>query len=311
MATSFPCIQKGNYCQFCKDYAECQKAQGLPYRKWVKANTVINIYPDGSVELVRYKNGFDYMYEAGNLPSVDRVRKMFKEGDYWVPIDGYDIASIQESIKNSSNRSKDTMYGYVQANEWEYFVTLTFSPEEVNRYDDEAVKYLWQLFRQKCQYHNPDCKILAVPERHEIEEEYVGVFYHGALHFHVLMSDIDLLFSPAINIKTGKPIYDRLDNPIFKVNSWDFGFSTASVMPKDNNYLRVANYLVKYITKSDNIGYNQKRYYHTHNLKFKNKMVVMTTEEDLESDEFGGLVKVKDNDKITVYRFSPGIGECI
>ena len=301
MATSFPCMFQGEKCRFCPDYADCQKAQGKPYRKWERANIIINSFPDGSFEIIRYKHDFDYLIEAGNLPAVDRVRKMIKQGPYWVPVDGFDIVDIQSSIKNSSKRSKDTMYGYVQSNDWQYFVTLTFSPEEVNRYDDSAVKYLWHKFQLNCKYHNPDCKILAVPERHEIEEKYVGVMYHA------LMSDIDLEFTPGINRSTGKPIYDRLGNPVLKVNSWDFGYSTASVIPPDNNNLRVANYLVKYITKDGNIDYNAKRYYHTRNLAFKNKVIAFLTDEEFASSEFkDGIEQVKDNDKMTVYRYSPG-----
>lgn len=296
MATSFPCTQKGNYCQFCKDYAECQKAQGKPYRKWEKANIIINNFPDGSFELIRYKNGFDYMYEAGNLPATDRVRKMIKQGSYWVPIDGYDIASIQDSIKNSSKRSKDTMYGYVLANDWEYWVTLTLSPDKVNRHDDNAVKELWSEFQRACKRRNPDCKILAIPERHPTS---------GALHFHALMSDIDLELTPAID-KEGKPIYSKFGEIVFNVQAWDFGFSTAVVLPKDNNNLRVANYLVKYITKDGNIDYNAKRYYHTRNLNFKNKTIAYLSDEEFEGSEFkDGIEKRKDNDRMEVWYYAP------
>ena len=295
MATSFPCTQKGNFCRFCKDYAECQKAQGLPYRKWEKANIIINKYPDGSFELTRYKRDFDYMFEAGNLPAVDRVRKMIKEGDYWVPVDGFEISDIQASIKSSSKRAKDTLYGYVLANDWEYWITLTFSPDVVNRYDDMAVKHLWSEFQRACKRKSPDCKILAIPERHK----------DGALHFHVLMSDISLTLIPAID-KDGKPMYTEFGDIIFNVKDWDFGFSTAVVLPKENNNLRVANYLVKYITKDGNIDYNAKRFYHTQNLKFKNKTIAYLTEEEFASSEFkSGIRKIKDNDRMEVWYYSP------
>lgn len=294
MATSFPCTFKGANCKFCEDFIECQKAQGLPYRKWEKANIIINTFPDGSFELIRYKKDFDYMFEAGNLPSVDRVRKMIKQGEYWIPVDGFDVTDIQASIKSSSKRAKDSLYGYVLSNDWQYWVTLTFSPDVVNRFDDNAVKYLWQLFRQRCQYNSPDCKILAIPERHK----------NGALHFHVLMSDINLTLVPAVN-EEGKAIKDYFGNIIFNVKNWDFGFSTCAVIPKDNNNLRVANYLVKYITKDGNIDYNAKRYYHTQNLNFKNKVIGYLTEEDFAKSEFKeGIEKVKSNDRMDVYYYS-------
>lgn len=294
MATSFPCTFQGKSCMYCKDFAECQKTQGKPFRKWEKANTIINNYPDGSFELIRYKHDFDYMYEAGNLPSKDRVRKMIKEGAYWTPVDGFDVADIQASIASSSKRSKDTMYGYVLSNDWQYWVSLTLSPKEVDRYDDDAVKALWRRFQRICKYNNPDCKILVIPERHK----------DGALHFHALMSDIDLNLSPAVD-KNGKLKKDSFGNPTFNVNSWDFGFSTAAIIPPDNNNLRVANYLVKYITKDGNIDYNAKRYYHTLNLEFKNKVISYLSEEEFAKSEFKeGLKKIKDNEKMEVYFYS-------
>ncbi len=297
MATSFPCKFKGKSCSFCPDYVECQKAQGKAYRKWERANIVINSFPDGSYEILRYKNGFDYMYEAGNLPSADRVRKMIKEGAYWIPVDGFDIADIQASIKNSSKRSKDTMYGYVLANDWQYWATFTFSPDKVDRQDDQAVKHLWSEFERWCKRRNPDCKILATPERHPTS---------GALHFHALMSDITWTLKPAVNPHTGKLITTKFGDPVFNVVDWEYGFSTVAVIPPDNNNLRVANYLVKYITKDGNIDYNAKRFYHTRNLKFKNKTIAYLTDEEFASSEFKeGIEQIKDNEKMSVYYYSP------
>lgn len=110
--------------------------------------------------------------------------------------------------------------------------------------------------------------------------------------------------SPAVD-KNGKLKKDSFGNPTFNVNSWDFGFSTAAIIPPDNNNLRVANYLVKYITKDGNIDYNAKRYYHTLNLEFKNKVISYLSEEEFAKSEFKeGLKKIKDNEKMEVYFYS-------
>lgn len=294
MASSFPCVKKGNSCKYCPEYSECQKAQGLPYRFWEKANIIINTYPDGSFELMRYKESFDYMSEAGNLPSVDRVRKMIKDGEVWMPVDAYDVSSLQSSIHNSDKRSMDSMFGYVLSNDWQYWVTLTFNPNIVDSHDINAVRIFWKRFQSSCKYINSDCKILAIPERHK----------SGAIHFHALMSDIDLNLVPAKD-KNGKAIKDSFGNMIFNVKSWDFGFSTCAIIPKDNNNMRVANYLVKYITKDGNIEYNAKRYYHTKNLNFKNKVIAYLDDYEFSTSEFkNGLKKMKETDKFEVYYYS-------
>lgn len=41
----------------------------------------------------------------------------------------------------------------------------------------------------------------------------------------------------------------RLDRPVYNMLDWKYGFSTC--VPLDENYERTANYIVKYITKSD------------------------------------------------------------
>ena len=161
------------------------------------------------------------------------------------------------------------------------------------RNDDMAVKNLWSEFQRECKRRNPNCKILAIPERHPTS---------GALHFHVLMSDISWTLTPATNAKTGKLITTKFGDPVFNVTDWKYGFSTVAVIPPDNNNLRVANYLVKYITKEGNIDYNAKRFYHTLNLAFKNKVIAFMTDEEFAGSEFkDGIEQVKDNDKMTVY----------
>lgn len=288
------CLEK--YCPTCESFADCRKARGLSYRKWESANVIINTYPDGSMEVIRYKKPFEHLVEAGNLPSADRVRKLIKEGEYWTPVDGFDISSIQQSLRNSSKRSQDTMYGYVLSNEWDYWVTLTLSPEVVNRFDDKSVKAFWSRFEERCKKRNPDCKILAIPEKHK----------NLALHFHALMADIKLTLIPAINPHTGKEIRTKFGDLVFNIKDWDFGFSTCVVMPRENNLLKVANYLVKYITKSGNIDYNAKRFYHTRNLEFKNKIIAYLSDEEFAASTFKpGTKKKKETERMEVYYCPP------
>lgn len=128
----------------------------------------------------------------------------------------------------------------------------------------------------------------------------------GALHFHALMSDITWTLVPAVNPKTGKIIKTKFGDPVFNVKDWEYGFSTVALIPPDNNNFRVANYLVKYITKEGNTDYNAKRYYHTRNLAFKNKVIAYLSDEEFAASEFkAGIEKTKDNDRMTVYHYNP------
>ena len=41
----------------------------------------------------------------------------------------------ERSLQVSLRRAKGKIYDYSRANEWDWFVTLTFAPEKVDRYD--------------------------------------------------------------------------------------------------------------------------------------------------------------------------------
>lgn len=259
-------------------------------------NVVINVYPDSNkIEVLRYKKPFRHLVEAENLDPVNRQRLLEKnvKGEYEPVSDDFTIQALQRSIRSASKRSKDNFYGYAQANDWEYFVTLTFSPEVVNRYNDMAVIHLWSNFQNWCKHKYKDCKMLMIPERHK----------DGALHFHGLMSDIRFNLIPAIDPHTEKPLYSKTGAPLFSIKDWTNGFSTLAIIPKEDNYRRVVNYMEKYISKDGNIGYNQKRFFRTRNLLFKNKSILLY--DDCEFEDFIkslGLEEVKDSDKMTVYR---------
>lgn len=292
------CATKNNteYCTTCPNYKACRLERGLEYREYAMKNVVINVYPDSNkIEVLRYKKPFRHLVEAENLDPVDRQRLLEKnvKGEYEPVSDDFTIQALQRSIRSASKRSKDNFYGYAQANDWEYFVTLTFSPEVVDRSDDAAVIHLWSEFQRWCKRKSPDCKMLMIPERHE----------KGEIHFHGLMSDIALTLTPATNAKTGEPLYSRTGFPLFNIKDWTNGFSTLAIIPKEDNYRRVVNYMEKYISKDGNIGYNQKRFFRTRNLLFKNKSILLY--DDCEFEDFIkslGLEEVKDSDRMTVYR---------
>lgn len=130
-------------------------------------------------------------------------------------------------------------YGFLLEYKFDYFVTLVFSPDKVDQFDIDAVIKLFCEFRQDCRRKNPDCKILAIRERHK----------DGALHFYALISNIDLQLTPALD-KDGKVIKDGVDNIVYNVGIWNHGYATATVLPKDDSYNVVVNYILKYL------GYN-------------------------------------------------------
>lgn len=273
-------------------------------------NVVKNTF-DNFVEVCYYKESFSVT--TGNYGGIDeetgevfikglncdRSRKFKEENGVLVPIkDSVKIFQVQNTIKNSRKRALDNIFGYALSNDWNYFLTLTFDPNEVDRDNEEEVKNAYSLFRKKLQYRNPAVKILAIPERHPKS---------GKLHFHCLVGDIDLekFLNRAYNPKNGKPLFSN-GRAVYNLSLFDFGFSTC--VKTDSNKLKVANYLTKYITKDfGTLGYNKKSYFATHNLNFKNKEFFMVKETDIQ--EMNSLINnglailYKETDKMVVYRY--------
>lgn len=159
-----------------------------------------------------------------------------------------DMLKAERSVRSSMNRTKNTVYDYARANAWEWFVTLTFAPDKVDRYDYDACvqklsNWLDNTKKRKCR----DMRYVAVPEKHK----------DGAYHFHLLMSDIDELDM----VDSGKK--DK-GNVIYNIGNYRFGWTTATRV-RDTS--KASNYITKYITKDlCSMTKGKKRYWNSRNL---------------------------------------------
>jgi len=191
-----------------------------------------------------------------------------------VPIkDTASIENLEKSLNSSLHRTIDNFYGYALSNIWQYWVTLTFSSDKVNRNDDKQIQYVYKLFRQKMQYINSNVKILAVPERHK----------QGQLHLHCLISDIDLkpFLDRAVNPHTNKPIFSN-GRAVYNLNLFEYGFSTLINVDSGCN-TKLINYVLKYVVKDfGNVGYGKKRFWHTSNLNFRDRIYCCLSDLDLQ-----------------------------
>ena len=86
---------------------------------------------------------------------------------------------------------------------------------------------------------------------------------------------------------------------------WNKGFSTT-VVKIDEQKERTVNYMIGYVTKQDEIGTNQKRYYRTQNLDFKETELTYTTNIDNYSEmvDSGIATLHKDNHRMNIFRIS-------
>lgn len=284
------------------------------------ANVVINHFKDFT-EVLYYHDEFVVLTDAVTS-NVDRTRKfVYDENGVLNAIDdSVKISDLKRSIENSRTRSLDNLYGYVLSNEWNYFVTLTFSPKKIDTLNRDDVLYVWQKFRQKMQRYEKNIKLIVVIEFQK----------KGGIHFHGFAGNCDLdekLKSATNNreflkdnqgnyiLKNGKKVknpqyrellYTKFGDQIFnfKDDYFEWGYTTLVKMRPGSNNLQLANYLTKYMTKDNNsVAYNKKTYMRTYNLDFKNKYYSMLKYEDL----FDILAEnkfelVKNNEKFISFR---------
>ena len=217
-------------------------------------------YPDGSVQIQLYDNSIplyddlsDYEdFSYGNEPEplcepfsgavVNEVKFFTSEQK---------LCSEEQIVENrerSYRRCKNMIFRYARCWKWEYFITITFSPDKVDRTDFKECSRILRRWLNNQRVNATDLKYLFVPELHSDGKSW---------HFHGLMADTgDIKFVDSGHKSKGDTIYN--------LGKWSYGFSTATVI-KDTN--RVSKYIGKYITKTVCVlTEKQHRYYVSNNL---------------------------------------------
>lgn len=170
----------------------------------------------------------------------------------------------EKSINYSMKRTKEKIFDIALSNNWEYFITLTFSIKKVtSRFDyNSLTKELRKYLKNLHNYYSPNLKYLLVPDYHK----------NGAIHFHGLISNIGSL--PLTISKNSQK--DKKGNLIYNLPNYKKGFSTATKIKNSN---KASAYMLKYITKSlCDLTFNKKRYFRSNNLLLPNTETLFITE---------------------------------
>lgn len=138
---------------------------------------------------------------------------------------------MERSLLNNMKRAKGKIYDYSRANEWDWFVTLTFNPEKVDRYDYSAcTRKLSDWLHNMRKGAGEGFKYIVVPERHK----------DGAFHFHGLFANCD-----SLSIEFSGH-YTKDGEKIYNIGKYKLGWTTATKV-KTNE--AVTKYITKYTTK--------------------------------------------------------------
>lgn len=134
---------------------------------------------------------------------------------------------VAESIRCSLSRTRNKIYRIAMSYpDWKYFVTFTFDPGKVDRYDYDDVVHKFGIWLKKFASAH-DLVYIVIPEKHA----------DGAYHFHGLFSgNLPVEFAGNFK-KTGET---------YHVAGYNLGFTTALPV---KSVERVSKYITSYITK--------------------------------------------------------------
>jgi len=155
-------------------------------------------------------------------------------------------ADKEDSLQVSVRRTRRTISDYVRCNTFDLFVTFTFDPKKVDRYDllGTYLKMQRWLHRQQRKYDN--FKYIIVPERHK----------DGAIHFHALFGGYEGILKKTRVIQNNRRVYN--------INAFKFGVTNAQYLDEDID--KTTAYVCRYITKDMELISNCRRYWSSKNL---------------------------------------------
>lgn len=269
-------------------------------------NYILKSTGDGKIELLFFPAGFmtpkhtEYNGLVDDITvnyEVERItgRRRFAKDSKGriVPIrDDASITDLQNLMKDGRKRTINNFFDYALNNKWEYFCTFTFADEHI-RNSRDLVYAAWDNFRRGLRKENSDFRAIAVYEPHK----------KGGLHLHALIGNVDLTLKPGRNPHTGEFIYSGVSGvQIFNCLNWKKGHNTVSFLDPKYPNEQIVMYMSKYMTKSDFIDINCKRYFHTNNLSKRDTVVGYNKTGVKDLVEKFELKLVKFNDKMAVYR---------
>ena len=184
-------------------------------------NAIVYQYPDGAEDVICSTAPIfrEPGWESAGWESDDAPKPSAREAGK---------KSVGDDALRSMRRARANLRRLALANDFEYFVTLTLSPERIDRYDGGAiVKSLSQCCDNMVRRH---ClRYVLVPEQHK----------DGAFHFHGFFAGDGLQAVDSGIQWDGRAVYN--------LPQWRLGFSTAQRLYGD--YHAAVGYCCKYIGK--------------------------------------------------------------
>ena len=155
-------------------------------------------------------------------------------------------------FSNNLKRAVNQVYDLARSNHFDWFITLTLNPDEVDRTNYDECAMVIRVFTQRLGRNRN--KWLIVPELHAD-----GISYH----FHGLVQgDLDLT---------------HWKGDVYNLNNFEFGYTTAMKIRDPD---RVATYIAKYLTKQLAVPKGRKSFWASRSLDKPTVEYVAMSEHD-------------------------------
>ena len=196
-------------------------------------------------------------------------------------IDTYKKSEVLNSMNASIRRTKILMNMLLEMNDFDWFATLTFDKDKIDRTNDGAVFNAYQKYINNMKHQCPSIRYMCVPERHE----------DNCIHFHLLLGGVStkqlgLVNSGKVccswayykNKICSKEYFERTKHeheltdtdglPVYNVTTFPYGYTTVTRIASRE---RCNSYVKKYIEKSlGSTDIFKKRFYYSSNLNVPN-----------------------------------------
>lgn len=250
-------------------------------------NVRVKVYPDGHRQYIWSEQPIFRLSEEKDSPElIEIVKRRYKrialkrKLSKFTRYDG-DVPENNGPYryKHNLSRAVAVVYDLARSNKFDWFVTLTLSPDAVDRYDYDACSAAVRAYTDRLRKYG--CKWLIVPEQHK----------DGAYHFHGLVSGSMPLTD------SGKTWYNPIEGyaqPIYNLKTYEYGWSTATAIVHPD---RCATYVAKYLTKCPSVPKGKKSYWASRSLARPTVDYLLTCYDTTIYDkDLGEFVTVREHD---------------
>lgn len=234
------------------------------------------IYRDKTLTSLYFKSNKEQVEKKSQPYDIDGIR--YKLDLETGEILTYKKSEVQNSMACSLRRTKILMNMLLEMNDFDWFATLTFDKEKIDRTNDELVYGAYVKYINNIKHQYPSFRYLTVLERHE----------DGCIHFHLLIGGLTTKQLGLVNsgkvccswayyknkiasrefferTKSEHELTDTDGLAVYNVTSFPYGLTTVTrIASRERCNSYVKKYINKDIGKSTEIF--KKRFYYSRNL---------------------------------------------